>query len=97
MSNDFLENFENNNQQEKEENTVDIKRKDSIGNLNCDIGNPFGEPWSNLIEKIKRMLIINRRLRSKRRLKRKIINQIKILLKKIIRIDLNQLSVGKVL
>lgn len=54
---DFLENFENNNQQEKEENTVDIKRKDSIGNLNCDIGNPFGEPWSNLIEKIKRRSI----------------------------------------
>ena len=54
---DFLENFENNEQQEKEENTVDIKRMDSIGNLNCDIGNPFGEPWSNLIEKIKRRSI----------------------------------------
>ena len=31
------------------------------------------------------------------KVKKKIINQIKILLKKIIRIDLNQLSVGKVL
>lgn len=51
---DFFKNFEGNNQQEKEENNDNIKRKDSIGDLNCEIGNPFGEPWSSLVEKIKR-------------------------------------------
>lgn len=42
---DFLNNFGNC--------SPDLNRRESLGNLKCDLGNPFGEPWSDIISKIK--------------------------------------------
>ena len=41
---DFLENFGSNC-------GADLNRRESLGNFKCDLGNPFGEPWSDIVSK----------------------------------------------
>ena len=43
---DFLENFGSNC-------GADLNRRESLGNFKCDLGNPFGEPWSDIVSKNK--------------------------------------------